>query len=57
MSPYYHYLHVMPREATVQPVLEAMPLIVTEIGENDCSSQYITPLMTWLDSQSTGAFV
>ena len=37
-------------DETVLPVLESMPLIATEIGENDCTSDYINQLMPWLDS-------
>jgi endoglucanase len=39
-------------EETVAPVAAQVPVIATEIGENDCQSQYITPLMDWLDSKS-----
>ena len=35
----------------VQPVVAQVPVIAGEIGENDCASGYVTPLMTWLDSQ------
>jgi hypothetical protein len=34
----------------VAPVAAQVPLITGELGENTCSSSYITPLMTWLDS-------
>jgi endoglucanase len=27
-----------------------VPVIAGEIGENECSDTYITPLMTWMDS-------
>jgi len=37
----------------VQPVIAQVPVIAGEIGENDCASGYVTPLMTWLDSQQT----
>jgi len=37
----------------VQPVIAQVPVIAGEIGENDCASSYVTPLMTWLDSQQT----
>jgi endoglucanase len=36
----------------VGPVVAKVPLIAGEIGENDCTDNYITPLMTWLDSKS-----
>lgn len=32
------------------PVAAQYPLIVGEIGEGDCSHNFIDPLMTWLDS-------
>jgi len=34
----------------ILPVLGSVPLITGEIGENDCSSGYINPLMTFLDN-------
>jgi len=37
----------------VKPVIAKVPVIVGEIGENDCASGYVTPLMTWLDSRRT----
>jgi hypothetical protein len=37
----------------VQPVIAQVPVIAGEIGENDCASGYVTPLMSWLDSQKT----
>jgi endoglucanase len=36
----------------IGPVVAKVPLIAGEIGENDCTDNYITPLMTWLDSKS-----
>lgn len=40
--------------AQVAPVLAKVPVLVGEIGEGDCGGGYITPLTTWLNSQSTG---
>jgi endoglucanase len=37
----------------VAPVIAQVPVIAGEIGENDCSGNYINPLTTWLDSQNT----
>jgi aryl-phospho-beta-D-glucosidase BglC (GH1 family) len=37
----------------VAPVIAQVPVIAGEIGENDCASGYVGPLMTWLDSEST----
>ena len=34
-------------------VIAKVPVIVGEMGENDCSSRYINSLMSWLDSKST----
>ncbi len=36
----------------VARVIAQVPVIAGEIGENDCASGYIRPLMRWLDSQS-----
>ncbi len=36
----------------IAPVLKKVPLIVGEIGENDCADDYIDPLMNWLDARS-----
>jgi hypothetical protein len=30
------------------------PVVVTELGENDCQGTFVTPLMTWLDTQGMG---
>lgn len=38
----------------VAPVIRHVPLIASEIGENNCADDYIDPLMNWLDSKSTG---
>jgi endoglucanase len=37
----------------ISPVIARVPVIVGEIGENDCTDDYIGPLMAYLDSQST----
>jgi aryl-phospho-beta-D-glucosidase BglC (GH1 family) len=37
----------------VAPVIAQVPVIAGEIGENDCADGYVSPLMSWLDSQST----
>ncbi len=36
----------------VAPVAAQVPVIVTEIGEKDCSSTLVEPLMTWLDQHN-----
>ena len=38
----------------VTPVMAAVPVITSEIGENDCADTYIGPLMSWLDSAAGG---
>jgi endoglucanase len=35
----------------IAPVLAKVPVIAGEIGENDCSSGYVTPLTRWLNSE------
>jgi endoglucanase len=35
----------------IAPVAAKVPLIAGEIGENDCASGYVTPLMNWLTSK------
>ncbi|MDQ2812730.1 MAG: cellulase family glycosylhydrolase [Actinomycetota bacterium] len=37
----------------IAPVIASVPVIASEIGENDCSGSYINPLTSWLDSQNT----
>ena len=36
------------------PVIASVPLVVGELGENDCGHSYIDGLTSWLDSQQTG---
>ena len=38
----------------VAPVIAAVPVIVGEIGENDCGGSYIDSLTSWLNSENTG---
>jgi endoglucanase len=38
--------------SVVAPVIAQVPLVAGEIGENGCTSSYISALMNWLDSQS-----
>jgi endoglucanase len=37
----------------IAPVIKRVPLVVGEIGENDCADTYIDTLMAWLDARST----
>jgi hypothetical protein len=36
----------------VAPVAASVPVVAGEIGENDCAGTYITPLTTWMESES-----
>lgn len=36
-------------EREVAPVADQYPVVATEIGEDDCRSGFIAPLMSWLD--------
>ena len=38
----------------IAPVIATVPVIVGEIGENDCGGSYIDSLTSWLNSESTG---
>ena len=38
----------------VAPVAATVPVVAGEIGENECSDTYITPLMNWLDTEHIG---
>ena len=35
-------------------VAAAVPMVATEIGQDDCMGGFITPLMQWLDAQGAG---
>ena len=37
-------------ETSVGRVKAQYPVVATEFGENDCSGEYVTPLMQWMDS-------
>jgi endoglucanase len=39
-------------DAQVAPVAASVPLVAGEIGEGDCASGFVGPLMTWLDQHS-----
>jgi len=39
-------------QAQVAPLSARVPVIAGEIGENDCTGHYVTPLMNWLDQRS-----
>jgi hypothetical protein len=38
----------------VAPVAKSVPVVAGEIGENDCSDDYINTLMPWLDAHQSG---
>jgi hypothetical protein len=40
--------------AVIAPITKRLPLVAGEIGEDDCSHQYIDRLMTWLDRHGAG---
>jgi hypothetical protein len=41
-------------DAAPAAVAAAVPLVATEIGENDCMGAFISPLMQWLDDHGAG---
>jgi endoglucanase len=41
-------------DATVAPVARRVPVLATEIGENDCGGSFIDTLLPWADSHDIG---
>jgi hypothetical protein len=41
-------------DSQLAPVAAAVPLTLSEIGENDCASAFINTVMTWADSHAVG---
>jgi hypothetical protein len=41
-------------DSQIAPVAAKVPVITGEIGEDDCASTFITPLMNWLDAHGIG---
>lgn len=41
-------------DATVAPLAAHVPVLLTEMGEDDCSSRYIDRLMAWADRHGLG---
>lgn len=39
-------------DGRIAPVLQIVPVVVGELGENDCAHGYIDTLMAWLDSHN-----
>lgn len=40
--------------STVAPVTTQVPVLATEVGENDCSGSYLSSLLPWADSHNIG---
>jgi len=52
----YNFNTCAPRacwNSQIAPVIRKVPVIVGEMGENNCSDSYIGPLMRWLDARHT----
>lgn len=41
----------------VAPVAEKYPVVATEVGENDCTGNFVTPLLQWLDQNAGGHYL
>jgi len=41
-------------DSQIAPVVAQVPVMIGELGENDCASGFINTLMTWLDQHTTG---
>jgi hypothetical protein len=41
-------------DATAAPVAASVPLVASEIGQDDCGSEMLTTLMQWLDARNAG---
>jgi len=41
-------------DSQLAPVAAQVPLTLSEIGENDCASGFITTIMNWADSHGVG---
>lgn len=41
----------------IKPVAAKYPVVATEIGENDCSGEYVTSVMRWLDDNTNGNYL
>lgn len=41
-------------DADIGPLVAQVPLVATEIGEDDCGSAFISTVMNWLDSKRQG---
>ena len=41
----------------VAPVASKYPVVATEVGENDCTGSFVTPLLSWLDQNAGGHYL
>ncbi|HZE07097.1 MAG TPA: cellulase family glycosylhydrolase, partial [Solirubrobacteraceae bacterium] len=41
-------------DSTVAPVAQRVPVLATEVGENDCSGSFLNTLLPWADSHDIG---
>lgn len=41
----------------IAPVAARVPVVATEIGENDCQGGYVGPLMKWMDDNTGGNYL
>lgn len=42
-----------PQNSDIAPVMEKVPVLTGEIGENDCAHNFIDTLMPWLDARNS----
>ncbi|HET8979478.1 MAG TPA: cellulase family glycosylhydrolase [Solirubrobacteraceae bacterium] len=41
-------------DSTIAPVAQRVPVLATEVGENDCSGSFLNTLLPWADSHDIG---
>jgi endoglucanase len=41
-------------QATVAPMAQQLPVLATEVGENDCSGSFLGTLLPWSDRHDIG---
>jgi len=42
--------------AELGPAIGAVPLFITELGENDCASSFVSSLLTWADAHDVAGY-
>jgi endoglucanase len=42
--------------AEVKPVLQSRPLVITEMGENDCAAAFVSSLFSWADANGVSGY-